>query len=332
MNEPLVSIIIPAFNVQNYIIKCVDSALEQSYENIEVIIVNDGSTDDTAIKLIKYSSDIRVRVLTQQNSGVSSARNHGLNHANGEYVVFIDGDDFISPRFVEYMVDLAVKHDADMFVSLNCITDKNQIDDKNSDHIRVLSSDEATALLLSPRIIVGCWNKIYRRSLLEDNNIRFRQDLFHGEGLFFITECSQNALNVGVCERPLYFYRRNNVFSATTNTNIERLRNGEKSLEEIEQNLRNKQSQIINEMLMLHKCLYWSNCLIQIINSKGKSNYKNDYLRWKSKLCSNFFKVLKYKSVKKYYKLLLIAGRYCPHFLAYLVKKKRQRDAINSPQ
>ena len=103
--NPKVSIIVPAYNASNYIEKCIDSLLNQTLKDIEIIIVNDGSTDDTAEKLSKYEDEIKV--ITQKNVGVASARNKGLSVANGEYIAYVDSDDWIDSNMFELLYNKA---------------------------------------------------------------------------------------------------------------------------------------------------------------------------------------------------------------------------------
>lgn len=98
---PLVSVIIPVYNVEKYLARCLDSVVAQTYQNLEIILVNDGSTDASGEICRQYGqSDSRIRLFTQENQGLSAARNTGLDHMNGEYIVFVDSDDYISVHFV----------------------------------------------------------------------------------------------------------------------------------------------------------------------------------------------------------------------------------------
>ena len=99
--QPLISIIVPCYNTEDYIEQCLDSLIHQSYKNFEIILVNDGSTDDTDAKIQPYLSDDRIKYIIQENKGLSGARNTGLDIMKGEYVCFIDSDDFIHKDYVK---------------------------------------------------------------------------------------------------------------------------------------------------------------------------------------------------------------------------------------
>lgn len=127
MKNPTVTVVIPAYNVENYIEKCVESVLKKSYTCSEIIIVDDGSTDNTPIlidQIAKYNS--LIRVIHKENSGVSSVRNDGIELSNGDYIVFVDGDDWLASDFVDYMISLVRESDADFGLSINCFTQKDE--------------------------------------------------------------------------------------------------------------------------------------------------------------------------------------------------------------
>ena len=216
MNRPLVSFIIPSYNFASYIEGCVDSILCQSYDDIEVIIVNDGSTDNSKEVIDKIvAKDKRVIAIHKKNEGVSIARNTGLKVCSGDYCVFVDADDYLAPDYAEYMLRLVRETGGEFCMSLDCFTKQGEQQTSN-EIVTSYSPEDATTLLLSPRVIVGSWNKIFKKSFLQDNNLWFSSDLFYGEGLHFITSAAQCASCVGVGNRKVYYYRRNNYASATS--------------------------------------------------------------------------------------------------------------------
>ena len=116
--EHLISIIVPVYNVENKIRRCLDCLVNQSYKNIEIILVNDGSTDDSGAICDRYAAgDERVRVIHKKNGGVSSARNRGLDEASGLYIMFVDSDDYIEKNACEVMIDAIEKYGVDLIVA-----------------------------------------------------------------------------------------------------------------------------------------------------------------------------------------------------------------------
>lgn len=323
-DNPKVSVIIPAYNVESYIEKCVRSVLEQTYSNLELIVVNDGSLDKTAHIIDEISrQDSRFVVVHKNNGGVSAARNSGLSLCTGDYVVFVDGDDYLASDYIEYMLSLVEQTGADFCLSRNCYTRKGEMQEQE-DRIETLSPEDATALLLSPAVIVGCWNKIYKRSLLLENNLRFSSELFYGEGLSFITTAAQRANAVGVGRRKVYYYRRNNAVSATTKFDIEKLYNGEKSLDVIEKNLSIVSTKIDN-MLYLHRSIFALGALVRLLSYKLEKEYKQDYKRWKRYVNKSAWAHLFKRGIPVYRKLMLLGGSISPRLLMHMDNIRRKR-------
>ena len=325
----LVSIIVPAYNVDKYIEKCLISIIGQTYTNIEIIVVDDGSTDKTGQLVDNFSQqDSRVRVLHKKNTGVSAARNTGIHKSTGDYLVFVDGDDYITNDYVEYMVNLIKATKSDFCLSKRCYTKKNEMQTKN-EYVKKLNPEDATALLLSPNVIVGCWNKIYKRSLIIDNNIYFSTSLFYGEGLTFITTISQITKSVGVGNRKVYYYRRNNETSATTKFDINKIYNGEKALINIKKQLTINTPKI-NKMFNYHLCLYSLGALVKIKFNHVEKKYSEDYKRWLSYIRYNSLKFLSFGEISIYRKLLLIGGCISPWLMMKLDTVRRRHIFANS--
>lgn len=203
-NSQKITFIVPVYNVEKYIYRCVQSILKQSYSNIEVILVDDGSTDASGeIIDVMASEDVRIKVIHQKNSGVSTARNSGLMTASGEYILFIDGDDYIESDYASYFMGLIVDKNADMAVSLNNFTVSSNEQIIN-DNRKIWSAEQAVEGIYLDKIGVAVWNKIYKRSVIEEYDIFFYADIWYGEGMLFNIEYLQYAANVAVGERKVY--------------------------------------------------------------------------------------------------------------------------------
>lgn len=328
-SNPLVSIIIPAYNVGKYIEECIRSIMNQTYTHIEIIVVDDGSPDETPAIIDRMASiDKRIIPIHQRNAGVSAARNTGIKISTGEYLVFVDGDDYLAPDFVEYMLGLVEKTGGELCLSLNCFTVANEQQVCN-DSTGILDPIKATALLLSPRIIVGSWNKIYKKSVLEKNKLEFQTNLFYGEGLRFYSSFSQLCTKVGVGQRKVYYYRRDNYTSATSKFNIKSLINGNQSIEEIRKDLK-LHDPSIHLMLDLHQCLFSMGAVVRI-KANGKDElYKEEYRAFRSYLHKNTPKFLFKRNVPLYRKGLLVGTCLCPSLMAWLDKMRRKRIAVRS--
>lgn len=233
-NDDLVSIILPVYNVQAYIDECVKSIINLKYKNFEAIFVDDGSTDDCYNILVNFSKkDKRIKVFHKENGGVSSAKNLGLKKAQGKYITFIDPDDFVMPDYIDYLLKLIIENDAEVAVSKG-IFDNYNMKPESNDNIICYSSKEALINILTYKMNVAVWNKMYKKSFLDENNIKFYEDVFMGEGFNFNVKCFSNAKKIAVGFHKTYFYRRNNNNSATTKFKIEKWENAIYAIDKME--------------------------------------------------------------------------------------------------
>ena len=168
----LLSVIIPVYNLEKYIDKCLDSLLAQTYSNLEIIVVNDGSTDKSLSILIEYKKkDSRIQIIDKQNEGVSKARLDGMKRATGQYIGFVDGDDIVEKDMFELLMNNAIKYNADISHCGYSMDFPNGHSDKyyGTDRIVIQNNKEGLKDLLEGKFIEpGLWNKIYKKSLIED--------------------------------------------------------------------------------------------------------------------------------------------------------------------
>lgn len=185
-NKPLVSVIVPVYNTEKYLRKCVDSILNQTYKNLEVILVNDGSQDNSGIICDEYAqSDKRVKVIHKENSGPAYARNTGIKVATGDYIAFVDSDDWLDKTMYEDIVS-KVEEDADAIIfNLKYVNERNEIiseSPKIQEGEIPISDDSFMDLYnLACNSLLGyTWNKLWKRSIMKDEyflNIILREDL-----------------------------------------------------------------------------------------------------------------------------------------------------------
>lgn len=231
--KPLVSVIIPCYNVQAYVNDCVDSVLANSYENLEIILVDDGSTDDTARLIAPYAADPRVAITTKPNGGISSARNAGLDVAQGAYILFIDSDDWVAPGYVEAAVEVIEREPCDLLVIDRMLAiynlDGSVLQTPQgvkmpvcSTHQQVMSEAFAGLIGLSKEDIAN-WGetgsidklrvhgyvtaKMYRRDVIEKHHLRFDESVFFMEDVYFNLHYLLYSKKTAILDDPLYFYR-----------------------------------------------------------------------------------------------------------------------------
>lgn len=231
--EDKVSIIVPVYNVKDYLRKCIDSIIEQTYKNIEIILVDDGSTDGSEKILDEYKEkDERIKVFHKENTGVSSTRNYGIEKATGKYICFSDADDYLMNDYVQYLLSLIKKNDSDVALTKEMFTTFHPEQIKK-DSIELYTNEKTTVEILIYNIPIGVYCKMYKKSFLDENNIRFEEDLFIGEGFNFNTDAFEHANNVTIGHKKIYFYRRNNPTSATTKFSMRKWDNGLYAIEKI---------------------------------------------------------------------------------------------------
>lgn len=220
MNEKIkVSVIVAVYKSEKFLAKLLDSLVAQTYKNIEVILVDDGSPDDSGAICDKYASiDSRFSVIHKSNGGACDARNAGLNTVTGQYVTIIDGDDWLENDYIEYLLSMALEYSADMSMSENIFTtrDRKQI---SQDYIRVYSNDKAATDIIYQKIPVGPWNKLYKTEMIKKNGLSFSVP-WSGEGLYFSCMAAQYSNRVVVGKRKVYNYRLNNTNSGLTHYNV----------------------------------------------------------------------------------------------------------------
>lgn len=208
-SAPLISIIVPAYNVEKYIKTCLDSLINQTYSNFEIIVINDGSTDQTEKILNEYESNPKIRIFSQKNGGLSAARNQGLNLANGELVCFIDSDDSVKS---DYLEKLAAPFFEDSNIDITVCGYQEKFENSEINHVlktQKITGRKATEDLLIKQqdFNILAWNKLYRKKLFSDNHIEYPVGQIHEDNLttyklFF------HAQKVVYISDVLYIYQR----------------------------------------------------------------------------------------------------------------------------
>ncbi len=220
--EELVSIIVPIYNGERYISRAVDMLCKQTYTNIEIILINDGSTDlsDSLCKNYQESYN-NVVYIYQENQGPGAARNRGMREAKGNYIAFVDCDDYVYPEYIELLYSLINKYDTDIAV---CSYKKVNFINENNDPIvsrgtqsesRLLQSEEALCSLFYRKEIMGYpYCKLFRKEVIE--NIRFFEDTRIAEDFYFIYQVLKRSRSIAYVDKELYLYVQN--YSSITHT------------------------------------------------------------------------------------------------------------------
>ena len=203
------SLIMPVYNTSKYLNRCLDSILKQTYKNIEIICINDGSTDNSLEILERYASDDkRIKVIDQKNKGVSVSRNVGLDVATGDLVAFVDSDDAVIPDMYEVMIDNMISNDASISAcDVYRIKDGEIYDYGKNDSKIVLVENPILDFLLNQNLQYVIANKVFKRDLI--GNIRFDSTLTNSEDRLFLYEVYKNKPKAVKYNCPKYIYYTN---------------------------------------------------------------------------------------------------------------------------
>lgn len=225
-NQPLISVIVPAYNLAHCIADCIDSIEKQTYSNFEVILIDDGSTDETenvCKKLTKSFSNIRF--ISQKNQGISAVRNLGIEESRGQYLAFIDGDDQIKETFLEHLFQALITDSSDI-----AVCGYREIrESKNMDFAPVAQTlDPKTALInyfiKQQDLDILIWNKLYKKSLFEESHIRYPVGQVHEDNLTTYKLFSKTQ-KISYLDSVEYYYNRTNSYiTANADSELKTLR------------------------------------------------------------------------------------------------------------
>lgn len=316
-NSIKISVIVPIYNVEKYLSRCVNSILNSNYKNLEIILVDDGSTDSCGCICDEYKKkDNRIRVIHKKNGGLSDARNKGIDMATGDYISFVDSDDAIDNDMFDYLLKILLENQCDISVC-NYITfstmELPRSSQKNSNrNLKVYTNEKALDILLDGKISHSdyAWNKLYKRDLFK--NIRYpvgrkMEDIGTTYKLYYIAK----KIVIGDAIKYYYYQRNNSILGENSylnyKDNLELSITRYKFLKEKKLNINyiNYEKDIIKKIIELYKHTTTLNQL--------KYFYDNSYD--KMLICLNLIKVLKGESIK-----------FCIKYFVYRKKINKGRD------
>lgn len=202
--NPLITVIVPVYNVELYLRRCMNSILGQTYSDLEVILVDDGSKDDSGKICDEFATkDCRVRVIHQDNAGAGAARNNGISQAKGEYVVFVDADDYIESHYFE----LLSKHTEDVvFIDVQCVDENDRkVKEEYLSCYKDWTREDLLRSQMTGKLQWGGVRKVVKRQLLKDNNIRYSNHRI-GEEALYSYQVVHYAQSIGFIEGVVYSY------------------------------------------------------------------------------------------------------------------------------
>lgn len=235
MSFPLISVVVPIYNVENYLERCIKSIVNQTYKNLEIILVDDGSPDRCPDICDEWGKqDSRIKVIHKKNGGLSDARNAGLKLAKGELISFIDSDDWINLRFFEVLYKVMIQENSDI-VQCNYRALEKQIDEEGFDsdllNISSFTNEEALSMLIdNDRLRQVVWNKLYKKEVID---LEFKKGYIN-EDEFWTYRIFSNASVISYVDVVLYYYFQRSGSIINENYSLKRLHGLEALIERSE--------------------------------------------------------------------------------------------------
>lgn len=300
-----ISIIIPVYNVEKYLVACIESIIHQTYQNLEIILVNDGSTDNCPQICDDYAQkDERIKVIHKKNGGLSDARNAGYEAVTGEYIAFVDSDDLIAEDCYHTLLRISVEYNADI-VECDFVKFVNQnelIDFDSTNLVEEFDTEQGLEMLIKEQLKQVVWNKLYKKRLV--NKLLFEKGKIH-EDEFWTYKVLANAKKIVKISQVLCFYRQQHESIMAEKYNLKRLQGLEAREERIDF-IANKFPKLIpvavqsfwysalyNYQNIIKNSYLDSNCLYrkEILNKIKNRVRPTHYLcwKWKEKLWLRFF-------------------------------------------
>lgn len=313
MSKVKLSIIIPIYNTEKYLCDCIDSVIASKRKNIEIIIINDGSTDNSFEIIKKYQKrDSRIIVIDKKNSGVSDTRNYGIKIAKGEYIMFVDSDDYLSrdwDRIVDYL------NDDDIYYCTTLIdskTNKNEL-------INYIIGNNAEKIVMA-----GPYSKMFKRKFLIEKKIFFEANISNGEDMLFNIYALINCTKYSIINISIYYYRM--FIGQCKNKNITRLIESTKILTEKIEEVFADNASIIE---------YFQIRGLKVIINRISNNFNYFESRTKMEFLLNYpfneyvNNGIKCKNLKnKFFCKLCKKKRYLLIYLAFKIKKKSRKECV----
>lgn len=335
MEEYTVSIIVPIYNAERYLEKCLESLFKQTYKNLNILLINDGSTDNSEDICLKYCSmDNRFTYYSNSNHGVGYTRNFGIEHSKGEYIVFVDSDDICNPQMIEIMVNNQIENDTQLVVcGINVFNNfiNNSIDILKEKDYKFTLKEYIESILLKWQADIytaGPYGKLFLKKNILNNNIRFNESIIFAEDFIFNLDYLSFCNQISVCSEVLYNYRQNVEgsltyknfhnfeFNNTWNSRLFAYKNWEKFFND---------NNILIDVNRMHYLIVMFICSVIRIDVRYTQSKKEIFSHIKYLLTDEFnlIRINQCKGITKSEKLKIILCKYKLYYLLYFLCKLR---------
>lgn len=327
INNPLISVIVPIYNVDSYLNKCIESILNQTYKYLEIILVDDGSTDKCPMICDQFKKkDKRIKVIHKNNGGVSSARNIGLKQSTGIYISFVDSDDWIESYYYEKMLNIALKNNLDIIQCsyYRVIGNKKEYINLSNRVIEGGKKEYLYEVLNTQSGLGFCHMKLYKKDIIK--NVLFDENLKVCEDALFNIKISYNINKFSIISDALYNYRinENSVVKKYDINYQEKYLSGIESIETfLGVKQKEKIKQAFNNFVVYHIMLITVNYCFHPDNNNQKLSLKKIY---DNKILKNAIEKSNYENISITRKITLFALKHKLYMLIAIICKYRQKQ------
>lgn len=318
MQDTKISVIVPVYNVEKYLSRCLESIINQTYKNLEIIIIDDGSFDNSPEICDFYAQkDNRIEVIHKENGGLSSARNAGVDISTGQYITFVDSDDFIRDNYIEYLHDICIKNKSDIVQCRFEIGSKDDFSeiDLEKEEVYIYSNIEA---LCNRKLKVTACAKLYRRDIIKGT--KFPIGIINEDDATYY-KFIYNASKISITSKKLYYYYQSNNSITRNDLNYKRTDFIDIYIDRIKY-FKEKKETILYEKSYERFCLV---LMLFYISCKKNKNNKNDKKELLDMYKENLEYVLKSKYTSIRFKVMFIMFRIAPNSCAFIVNKLKLR-------
>lgn len=297
--NPLISVLIPMYNSQDYIEDCLNSILKQTYSNFEIIVMDDGSIDKSN-EIVKEiaNKDNRIKLYRKENEkSVSKTRNSLLEKITGEYFIFVDSDDTVSPFYLQHLVTCLKETETDIACCNFTVRKKGFSKNKKLKKKYMLNRDDAIKeMILGKDGHFMVWNKLIKTSLIE--NVKFDDDLSYGEDFVFVFNLLQNDVKVSFLKNKLYYYRLRKGSLSGNGVNANKKKFLDRMLEMEKNNKYDNDKSILSSWIYITSALY-------LVLIRFKSNGREHRQEFKTIMKDHYKEYKQNKNIRKIYRVLM---------------------------
>lgn len=330
----LISIIIPIYNTEKYLRQCLDSVVNQTYKNLEIVLVNDGSTDSSLEICKEYKEkDDRIIIIDKKNSGVSNSRNVGIETSNGEYITFLDSDDWLELDAIEIMMNFVIKKDVDI-VRSNFIANEEAGAISNKLKNRIVNPGNLKLLyhILNAKLPAYMYLFLVKKTIITNNQIKLNENIIMMEDTLFVIELINKCSGIYISDEITHNYR---VYEGSSSNSIKRLTNNIKSILLVNKEINtiikdNKLMEVANRTEFRIICDYLMKMYKYDLDEESKNEIltflENDSIFNRMIKNFNYYKLSKYN--KEIYKVFLNNVHYKTEKIVFKYKGREELKGV----